>query len=108
MLFIRSTSKIKVHKRAENTEMERQGKTKEAGLAKALMGLKIDILIKYLLRRYNYNDSLWTEQHSFKIIKQKLLEILKFDKAMTSRDIKYLKKKDQVNKEKKSIATLYQ
>lgn len=46
MLFIRSTSKIKFHKGAENTEMERQGKTKEAGLAKALMGLKIDILIK--------------------------------------------------------------
>lgn len=46
MLFIRSTSKMKFHKRAENTEMERQGKTKEAGLAKALMGLKIDILIK--------------------------------------------------------------
>ena len=42
MLFIRSTSQIKFHKRAENTEMDRQGKTKKAGLAKALMGKSIN------------------------------------------------------------------
>lgn len=37
-------------------------------------------------------------KYSFQIINQKLLEILKFDKTMTSRDVKQLKEfKSQVN-----------
>ena len=70
MLFIRSTSKTKFHKKVEKPGMDKDKEKQRKQDAQALMGLKTDTYPnkRYALWRYN-NDSSWIEQHGFKIIK---------------------------------------